>query len=448
PTCKDDGTLTVYAAGTCVEGACAFGSADVVCEAGCVVRDNVAACAGDPCDGVTCDTPPSACHAPTGLCSGGVCTYPIATTASCDDGDACTDNDTCDASARCAGTPKTCQAPPPSTCDGDTLIVHSANGTCNDGACTYTTTPVACPDGCEEGRCLGDPCANITCDTPPSPCHADTGTCRDGVCEYAPCDDNDDCTEDDQCQSGICGGASKACQSPPNATCENATTLTGYANNGTCSEGTCQYATTPVTCEFGCVETNDVGSCLGDPCANVTCNTPPANGCTTTPEGDALETWSATGSCTSGSCTYTKNTSACRHGCEPASTPAGTPARCRPPVGLVLAELRYDTQGFPDVDSFVELHGPPNLSLAGVTLVGVNGNGGTDYTTLPLTGALDASGLYVITHPGRNSSSDRARRPARRQGRLPEWPGLGPAPLRRCRPRRARLWHFRQRRPR
>jgi hypothetical protein len=407
PTCKDDGTLTVYTAGTCVDGACQFASADIVCEAGCVVRENIAACAGDPCDGVTCDTPPSACHSATGLCSGGVCTYPIATTASCDDGDACTDNDTCDGSAQCAGTPRTCQTPPPSTCDGDMLIVHGANGTCNGGACTYTTTSVACPDGCEDGRCLGDPCANITCDTPPSPCHADTGTCRDGVCDYAfedgaPCDDNDGCTENDQCQSGVCGGASKVCQTPPNATCESATTLTGYANNGTCTEGTCQYATTPVTCEFGCVENNNLGSCLGDPCANVTCNTPPANSCTTTAEGPALETWSATGICGSGTCTYTKNTSHCPHGCEAASTAAGTPARCRPPTGLVIAELRYDTQGFPDVDSFVEVHGPPNLSLAGVTLVGVNGNGGTDYGTLTLTGTLDASGLYVIAHPGAN----------------------------------------------
>lgn len=418
PTCKDDGTLTVYTAGTCVDGSCQFASADIVCDAGCIVRDDsqggeadpanesVAACAGDPCDGVTCDTPPSPCHAATGLCSGGVCSYPIAASTSCDDGDACTTVDTCDTNARCGGTPTVCQTPPPSTCDGDALTVHSANGHCESGGCTYDTTTVPCPDGCEDGRCLGDPCANVTCDTPPSPCHADLGTCRDGVCEYAfddgaPCDDNDACTENDQCQSGACGGASKTCQTPPSPVCENATTLTGYANHGTCTAGTCQYAPTPVSCEFGCVQTRDVGACLGDPCAQVTCNTPPAASCTTTASGPALETWSTTGLCSSGDCTYTKNTTACPHGCEPPSAnPPATPARCRPPTGLVLAELRYDTQGFPDVDSFVELHGPPNLSLSGVTLVGVNGNGGTDYATLALTGTLDASGLFVIAHPG------------------------------------------------
>lgn len=411
PICKNDGTLTVYTAGQCVDGACQFGSADVACAAGCEITDGVASCAGDPCDGVTCDTPPSDCHASTGLCSGGVCTYPIAAATVCDDGNACTQNDTCDINGQCAGTPTVCQVPPPSTCSGDTLTVYSANGRCEAGGCVYDTTEVACADGCEvrqgddadpangTGQCLGDPCADITCDSPPSPCHASTGTCRDGICEYAfedgaPCDDNNACTLEDQCVAGTCAGTAKSCQSPPGNICSDSDTLSGYATTGTCNAGECQYATTPVECQFGCVQQNNIGSCLGDPCANITCTTPPAASCT----GDSLVTFASAGTCSGGECAYTQATTACAHGCAAATET--TAARCRPPTGLVISEVRYDTQGFPDVDSFIEIHGPADLSLSGVTVVAVNGNGGTDYATLTLTGTLDTSGRYLIAHPG------------------------------------------------
>jgi len=63
--------------------------------------------------------------------------------------------------------------------------------------------------------------------------------------------------------------------------------------------------------------------------------------------------------------------------------------------GLVISELLYDAVGA-DSDVFVELHGPPGKDISGYTIVGVNGNGGSDYKTVTLSGALGGDGLYVV----------------------------------------------------
>ncbi|HEY5923388.1 MAG TPA: hypothetical protein VIV11_17030 [Kofleriaceae bacterium] len=137
------------------------------------------------------------------------------------------------------------------------------------------------PDDCE------------TCNTPPTACHALTGTCEAGACQYAfvedaPCDDANACTVADTCASGGCSGTPKVCNAAPANVCISGTQLKAYDLTGACTGGLCTYNSQTITCASSCVN----GACTTDPCANVTCNTPPS-GCFASP-----------GVCQNGSCTY------------------------------------------------------------------------------------------------------------------------------------------------
>ncbi len=392
--CDGDQLETFTNLGTCDGGTCSYGSVKLPCTQGC--EDG--ACAGDPCADVVCNAPPSTCHAATGTCSSGVCSYPVLTGAACDDGVACTEDDTCGSNAVCMGDAIACQSPPAPVCDGNTLKVAAATGTCAAGACDYAVTDVVCADGCSNGACLGNPCANVVCDSPPTPCHVDSGTCQNGVCAYAfdngaSCDDGVACTEGDTCTNGVCGGTVRTCVTPPAAACKDAETLVVNASAGSCADGACSYVGIDVPCAFGCVTVDGVGRCEGDPCGGVTCLTPPAATCANT---TSLVVPARTGVCSGGNCSYDNVVFTCIHGCQPAT---GADAFCKAPTGLVIAELLVDSAGFPDTDAFIEIHGPPGTQLDGVTVVAVNGNGGGDYQTIALSGTLDAQGLFVVAHP-------------------------------------------------
>ncbi len=63
---------------------------------------------------------------------------------------------------------------------------------------------------------------------------------------------------------------------------------------------------------------------------------------------------------------------------------------------IVINELYYDPPGT-DAGCFTELKGPPGTSLSGYTLVGVNGNGGSEYATIDLTGqTIPTDGYFVV----------------------------------------------------
>jgi hypothetical protein len=130
---------------------------------------------------------------------------------SCTDGNACTHTDTCQAGICKGSNPVVCTAQDQchvvGTCNTTTGICSNpvvANGTtCNDGnACTQTDTcqvgvcsgsnPIVCPslNQCNAGVC--DPTSGA-CSTPP-------------VADGTACDDGDACTSSDTCQSGVCGG--------------------------------------------------------------------------------------------------------------------------------------------------------------------------------------------------------------------------------------------------
>ncbi len=295
--CADSMKLKAFSAtGRCESGDCVYPSTVVDCPLGC---DN-GKCKGDPCQGVTCDDPPSACHKGAGVCNNGTCTYLPDDGKSCDDQDACTEDDAC-SGGKCDGKPKVCDTPPADTCkDANTLTSYAAKGTCKAGTCSYEATEVACERGCDaiEVACKGDPCDGVTCDSPSNACYKDTGTCNDeGKCDYAPdngktCDDGDACTTGDDCSDGVCKGEPVVCNTPPKNACKDADTLTVFTAPGICNaQGTCDYGKAEILCPNGCDDVT--GGCLGDPCASVTCDSPPNDQCYTVP-----------GICSGGTCIY------------------------------------------------------------------------------------------------------------------------------------------------
>jgi hypothetical protein len=212
-----------------------------------------------------CDMPPTACHALTGSCEGGLCQYAFVDDASCNDSNACTVADTCSAGG-CSGTPKVCETPPANVCiSGSQLKTYDQSGACNGGLCTYASQTITCgAGGCVNGACVTDPCATITCNSPPSGCFAAQGTCQNGSCTYpyadgASCNDSNSCTTADSCQTGVCLGVPKTCNTPPANVCENASTLKLYSPSGSCSLGTCSYSYGFASCAGGCAN----GQCNG-----------------------------------------------------------------------------------------------------------------------------------------------------------------------------------------
>jgi hypothetical protein len=111
--------------------------------------------------------------------------------------------------------PTSCNTPPANACvDSNTLKVYSTNGTCSNGACSYSSTNQSCQFGCADGSCNQDPCTAVTCNTPPA------------------------------------------------NSCQDANTLTVYSSAGSCSNGTCNYSSTRQTCQFGCANGQCNATCV------------------------------------------------------------------------------------------------------------------------------------------------------------------------------------------
>jgi len=74
-------------------------------------------------------------------------------------------------------------------------------------------------------------------------------------------------------------------------------------------------------------------------------------------------------------------------------------------AATVISELFYDASG-PDAGFvFVELFGTPGESLNGLVLEGINGTGGTVYTSLNLSGVIPGDGIFVIGDDSGGSTS-------------------------------------------
>ncbi len=344
-TSCDDGDLCTQT-DTCQSGACSGGNPVV-----CTALDQ--------------------CHVP-GTCdpATGVCDDPDAEDGTpCDDGDLCTQTDTC-MSGSCDGSnPVVCtaldQCHVPGTCDPATGLCDdpdAPNGTsCDDGqACTD-------PDACVDGVCVGDVIDGcIVC--------ADAGDCDDGndctiddcvdnACVFTdqedgtPCDDGDACTQTDTCASGTCDGSSPVVCTPLSqchvaGTCDPATGICDdpLAKDGTscddgnactqtdaCMSGMCD-GSNPVVCT-PLSQCHVPGTC--DPATGV-CDDPLAKDGTSCDDGNAC---TQTDACMSGMCDGSNPVV-----CTPLSQ-CHIPGTCDPATGICDDPVAEDGTSCDDGDA-------------------------------------------------------------------------------------------------
>jgi subtilisin family serine protease len=284
------------------------------CQAGTCAGTNAVTCAAlDQCHDV-------------GTCSpaNGICTNPPKVNGtSCNDGNPCTQTDTCQAGTCTGANAVTCaaqdQCHSPGTCDpanGTCTNPPKMNGaTCNDGnACTQTDT-------CQSGACTGNSpvvCGALDQCHDPGVCDAANGVCSNPAkANSTPCNDGSACTQSDSCQSGTCTGASAvvctasdqchvagACD-PANGVCSNPTKQDGSScvdgnsctQSDTCQAGNC-IGSNPVTC-LAQDQCHDPGAC--NP-ASGACSNPAKSDGASCNDGDAC---TKTDTCMAGACAGT-----------------------------------------------------------------------------------------------------------------------------------------------
>jgi len=281
------------------------------------------ACTADSCSAGACsNTPIAGCK---------VCT----TAADCDDNNACT-TDSCNAGV-CQHTPIGCTAldqchvagtcdPATGSCSNPTAIDGTA---CNDGnACTQTDT-------CQSGSCVGNP---VTC-TALDQCHTAgtcdpaTGTCSNPaiagctVCATATdCDDQNPCTFD-SCNGTVCSHTSlegcKRCSTTADCDDQNACTTDSCNSSGVCSNVTISGG---CSTDAGC---DDGNACTTDSCNACVCQHTFISGCTTCNSFNRFVKCDDHNSCTDdtcsgGVCVHTNNNTCT----QPESAPAEICGNC------------------------------------------------------------------------------------------------------------------------
>lgn len=162
-------------------------------------------------------TPSDSCHTSSCLSTSGACVETYKGNGQpCNDGNACTQTDTCGAGEACIGSnPVVCTA----------LDQCHAVGTCNTGTGVCSNPPlnnVECNDGnacstedtCTNGVCVGSAFVECQASTACRQWNCDPG---DGECYPQDlgngrfCDDGLYCTQGDVCASGECVGSARDC---------------------------------------------------------------------------------------------------------------------------------------------------------------------------------------------------------------------------------------------
>ena len=272
----------------CVDVACNPGSG--LCEPalapdGSACEDGDACTTNDHCTGGSCaGGEPKACVS-TSPCQVGYC-HPKAgcvynfRSGTCSDGDPCTEHDICSSGVCTGSRQRNCE-------DGDPCTKEL----CVSGeGCRYDPVPSACDDEdacsffdvCEAGRCQGG--AARHCDDE-NPCTNDL-CAEDGSCEHLPndlaCDDGNGCTSGDTCAEGAC---------VPGAPCvvDSALDCAAYDDGDLCN-GVMAYDADSQTCV---PDVDSVVVCVDDSteaCVQIACD--PADGAckpTPRPEGTACD---------------------------------------------------------------------------------------------------------------------------------------------------------------
>lgn len=184
----------------------------------CASDDDCTAAPNDTCDGDVLVT-----YAEQGSCEGEgeqrSCEYPASET-SCQYG--CADGE-CEPNP-CEGV--TCDSPPEASCEGDTLVEYEG-GTCDPttGECTYQETETGCANGCSGGACNTGGCTADSCTSPPEPECMENTAVTYGSEDTWQCNETEDGTKCDyNAQFDNCSYVGGECM---DASCQNAVSETG-----------------------------------------------------------------------------------------------------------------------------------------------------------------------------------------------------------------------------
>ncbi|MEO7592544.1 MAG: hypothetical protein ABI134_15110 [Byssovorax sp.] len=284
---KQDFALTVVVTRSCAGAVCPEPEGDpdlTTCQAGHGTRpectpETPESCPASECasDG-DCRTEIS-CLAPS--CDHGVCLFPP-NDALCAKGQTCNPNQGCvaaDGTPVCtatAATEQSCSDHADDDCNGriDCLDDACAGSSCEDGdACTQGETCAS--TACGGGQAIScddmNPCTDDACDPAKGCTHTDNTT---------PCDDGDACTTSDVCAAGACKpGTATPCDDQNSCTddaCNPATGCTHADNTAACDDG--NVCTTLDVCAGGACKPGPAKSCDDqNPCTDDTCD--PAAGC-------------------------------------------------------------------------------------------------------------------------------------------------------------------------
>lgn len=407
---NDDGCLEwgggelCDAAKTCTAGACAESCADV-CGAGAVKCEGTAVVTCGDADGDGCRSWGVSAPCP-GSCALGVCV------------DSCRDECGAEGLATCdTGGVATCKRGADGCLHWGTATPCLSGESCSSGVCA-----AACGDECDAGASVCEGGGLRTCGqwdadacrdwSPPQPCGAGT-SCSDGACT-ASC--VSECTTAGARGCDWEGTHIRQCGDWDADPCLEWATVAACGEGESCSLG---------ACVSGCADECTAGEsrCRPGSASRVErCEDGDADPCL---EWVAAEDCADSAEiCAGGACAAT-----CQDDCQAdacsggqlvpcgdfdadACLDAGTPLTCMPweecvgagcvdrtPLaGLVLSEVLYNAVGL-DNDVFIELHGPAGASLAGYSLVAINGSTGGEYATIALTGSLDSAGFYVVAPP-------------------------------------------------
>lgn len=342
-------------------------------------------------------------------------------------------DDACATGACVAACEDECGAPGLLGCDGDGVRACALAGsgclrwgttsacphgsTCSAGACS-TSCVDECPaegaQACDGGGRVvcgqrdADPCLEWSL---PEPCASGT-TCSDGACA-ASC--ADECTASGARACDPSGRAVRECGQHDADPCLEWQTVAQCSASESCSAGECR-ATCVAECVAGERRCRPGSTLKVELCGQF--------------DADPCPEWGPADDCGGGQvCQGGQCVASCQDDCQAAACvdgaavacgqfdadpckDYGTPAPCGagqvceagachaapPPPGRRISELLVNSVG-EDTDVFIEVHGPTGASLAGFSLVAVNGADGLVYATIPLTGAFNQAGYYVVAHP-------------------------------------------------